>query len=210
MSESYTASSYYFSSASNSADGTTNATGHRYKTSSLTEPNGTTTTYTTRQELGHSPTFEEHQFNNRGQEYFALPGPGGTGTSAGGVRRIVDMDNDEAGGGAGATTETGGQSEFSAFEASTPRLEDGAAVPFGTKVVDVDTGAYDEHMHFYGDTTMRHHREVRDDAGRRFTRDVDFDPAGRAEMAHERRLFENPETGTRVEREGDVEVSQVI
>lgn len=196
MSDSYTNSSFYFTSTHNNTDGTTSSTGHRYKTSSLTEPDGTTIIRTSRQDLGQSPIIEEHHYNSSSQEQFALPGP--SRTVAGGVRRIAEMDDEE------------GTSELSAFGPETPRLDDGAAVPFGTKVIDVDTGAYDEHTHFYGDKTMRHHRELKDVAGRKFTRDVDFDPSGRATRAHERRRFENPETGTEVERESEVDVSEVL
>ena len=54
---------------------------------------------------------------------------------------------------------------YSTLTGATPQF-DGAAVPFGTRVVDVDTGAYDEHMHYFSDKSMRHHRELRDAAGR--------------------------------------------
>ena len=76
--------------------------------------------------------------------------------------------------------------------------------------MDVDSGAYDEDVHYFGDKTTRHHRELRDQSGRKFTRDVDYDTSGRAETAHERRRFENPETGTQVEEEEDVQVSEAI
>jgi hypothetical protein len=200
MSDFYTSSSYYYSSISHDDDGPT-TTGHRYTTTSLTEADGTTIVRTARQDLGQPPVIEEHRYDSTGQEQLALPGPGGS--SAGGVRRITDIDEE-------------GSSESSAFDAestfssgATPQF-DGAAVPFGTRVVDVDSGAYDEHMHYFSDKTMRHHRELRDQSGRKFTRDVDIDPSGRAETAHERRRFENPETGTQVEKEEDVQVSEVI
>lgn len=200
MSDSYTSSSHYFSSSHNGDDGPT-TTGHRYATTSLTEADGTTIVRTVRQDLGQPPIVEERRYDSTGQEQLALPGPGGS--SAGGVRRITDLDEE-------------GSSELSAFDAessfssgATPQF-DGAAVPFGTRVVDVDTGAYDEHMHYFGDKSMRHHRELRDAAGRKFTRDVDFDPSGKGGTAHERRQFKNPETGTKVEKDDDVEVSDVL
>jgi hypothetical protein len=201
MSDSYTSSSYYYSSTSKGDSGTPTTTGHRYTTTSLTEADGTTIVRTARQDLGQPPTIEEHRYDSTGQEQLALPGP--SGSSAGGVRRITDLDEE-------------GSSELFAFDAeasfssgATPQF-DGAAVPFGTRVVDVDTGAYDEHTHYFGDKSMRHHRELRDAAGRKFTRDVEFDPSGRSGTAHERRKFENPETGTQVEKDDDVEVSEVI
>lgn len=200
MSDSYISSSSYYSATSNGDQGKT-TTGHRYTTTSLTEADGSTIVRTARQDLGQPPIVEEHRYDSSGQEQLALPGPGTS--SAGGVRKIIDLDEE-------------GSSELSTFDAdssfgsgATPQF-DGAAVPFGTRVVDVDTGAYDEHMHYFGDQSVRHHRELRDAAGRKFTRDVDFDPSGRAGTAHERRAFENPETGTKVEKDDDVEVSEVI
>lgn len=201
MADSYTSSSFYFSSTSTGDHGST-TTGHRYSTTSLTEADGTTIVRTARQDLGQPPIVEEHRYDSTGQEQLTLPGPGGS--SAGGVRRITDLDEE-------------GSSELSALDdadgsfssGATPQF-DGAAVPFGTRVVDVDTGAYDEHMHYYSDKSMRHHRELRDAAGRKFTRDVDFDPSGQGGTAHERRQFENPETGTKVEQDEVVQASEVI
>ncbi|KAF3390494.1 hypothetical protein F1880_009333 [Penicillium rolfsii] len=201
MSDSYTSSSYYYTSSSQGDSGIPTITGHRSTTTSLTEADGTTIVRTAHQDLGQPPTIEEHRYDSTGQEQLALPGPGGS--SAGGVRRITDLDEE-------------GSSEPSAFDAdislgsgATPQF-DGAAVPFGTRVVDVDTGAYDEHVHYFGNKALKHHRELRDPAGRKFTRDVEFDPSGRSGTAHERRRFENPETGTQVEKDDDIEVSEVI
>lgn len=91
MSDSYTSSSYYYSSSSINADeGTTTATGHRYSTTSHTEPDGTTIVRTAHQDLGEAPVIEERRYDSTGQEQLALPGPAGS--SAGGVRRITDLD----------------------------------------------------------------------------------------------------------------------
>lgn len=91
MSDSYTSSSYYYSSSSiNTDEGTTTATGHRYSTTSHTEPDGTTIVRTAHQDLGEAPIIEERRYDSTGQEQLALPGPAGS--SAGGVRRITDLD----------------------------------------------------------------------------------------------------------------------
>ncbi|KAJ5651881.1 hypothetical protein N7507_009307 [Penicillium longicatenatum] len=90
MSDSYTSSSYYYSSSINTDEGTTATTGHRYSTTSHTDPDGTTTVRTAHQDLGEAPVVEERRYDSTGQEELALPGP--PGSSAGGVRRITDLD----------------------------------------------------------------------------------------------------------------------
>ncbi|KAJ5917874.1 hypothetical protein N7454_010249 [Penicillium verhagenii] len=93
MSDSYTRSSYYYSSSTSTDNGTTTATGHRYSTTSHTEPDGTTTVRTAHQDLGEVPIIEERRYDSTGQEEvaeLALPGP--SGSSAGGIRRITDLD----------------------------------------------------------------------------------------------------------------------
>ena len=94
MSDSYTSSSYYYSSTTNTSEGTTTS-GHRYSTTSHTEPNGTTTVRTARQDLGQPAVVEEHRYDSTGQEQLDLPLSGGT--SAGGIRRITDLDEEDAG-----------------------------------------------------------------------------------------------------------------
>ncbi|KAJ5538660.1 hypothetical protein N7504_004185 [Penicillium tannophilum] len=92
MADSYTSSSYYYSSSSSTStgEGTATATGHRYSTSSHTDPDGTTVVRTAHQDLGEAPVIEERRYDSTGQEQLALPGPAGS--SAGGVRRITDLD----------------------------------------------------------------------------------------------------------------------
>ncbi|KAJ5153427.1 uncharacterized protein N7482_009905 [Penicillium canariense] len=199
MSDSYSSSSYYYSSTSNGGDGTT-TTGHRYLTTSVTKPDGTTVVRTARQDLGQPTVVEEHRYDSTGEEQLALPGPGGS--SAGGVRRITDLDDETSG---SSTLEAG--SVYGSV--ASPHLED-MAVPFGTRVVDVDTGAYDEHTDYDTGPTTRHHREVRDAAGRKFHRDVEVDSSGLSSVAHEHRQYDNPETGTQLQADADVDVSEVI
>ncbi|KAJ5210585.1 hypothetical protein N7472_000724 [Penicillium cf. griseofulvum] len=92
MSDSFTSSSYYYSSTTNGSDGKT-TTGHRYSTTSYTEPDGTTIVRTAQQDLGQPAVVEERRYDNTGQEQQALPEPAG-GTSAGGIRRIIDLEDD--------------------------------------------------------------------------------------------------------------------
>lgn len=209
MSDSYSSSSYYYSSTTNTSDGTT-TTGHRYTTTSHTEPDGTTIVRTAHQDLGQPVVIEERRYDRTGQEQLTLDGPGGT--SAGGVRRITDLDEEDstgvdAGSAYGAGPSSGGLlgDEYPVRKGSYD-LESG---PFGTRVVDPSTGAYDEHVDYGTERGSRHHREVRDAGGRRFRRDVEIEGDGGGKSAREHREFENPVTGTRVERDEDVDVSDV-
>lgn len=87
MSESYSSSSYYYSSSSSADDGTS-STGQRYATTSHTEPDGTTTVRTVRQDLGEPAIVEERRFDQTGRQLTADD------TSAGGMRRITDLDEE--------------------------------------------------------------------------------------------------------------------
>ncbi|KAJ5115119.1 hypothetical protein NUU61_000878 [Penicillium alfredii] len=216
MSDSYTSSSYYYSSTTNTTDGTT-TTGHRYTTTSHTEPDGTTIVRTAHQDLGQPAVVEERRYDRTGQEelQLALPGPGGT--SAGGVRRITDLDDEDT---TGATTLDAGTAYGTVGGAGAPQSVDRDMVdresydlgtPFGTRVFDPATGAYDEHADYDADGAVRHHRVLRDVGGRRFHRDVDMDSSGlSSSSAREQRQYENPSTGTRLHRETDVDVSELI
>ncbi|KAF7588384.1 hypothetical protein BBP40_005777 [Aspergillus hancockii] len=94
MSESYSSSSYYYSSSSSADDGnTTTATGQRYATTSHTEPDGTTTVRTLRQDLGEPAIVDEKRFDQSGRQLTAGDGD----SSAGGVRQITDLDEEEEG-----------------------------------------------------------------------------------------------------------------
>lgn len=211
MSESYTSSSYYYSSTTNTTDGTT-TTGHRYTTTSHTEPDGTTIVRTAHQDLGQPAVVEERRYDRTGQEQLALPGPGGS--SAGGVKRITDLEDEEdlgstasdagtAYGGAGV-----GGAETQAVDKDVIDREsyDIGTTPFGTRVYDPLSGAYDEHVDYDEDGGVKHHRELRDVGGRRFHRDVESGLSS----AHEQREYENPSTGTRLRRKSDVDVSDLI
>lgn len=92
MPESYTSSSYSYSTSSNTTEGNT-STGHRFSTTSHTDPDGTTTVRTAHQDLGQPLVVEERRYDRTGEEQLELPGPGG-GTSAGGVKRITDLEEE--------------------------------------------------------------------------------------------------------------------
>ncbi|KAE8350152.1 hypothetical protein BDV28DRAFT_139676 [Aspergillus coremiiformis] len=90
MSQSYSSSSYYYSSSSSSSVNgtTTTATGQRYATTSHTEPDGTTTVRTVHQDLGEPAVLDERRYDQTGRQL------GANDSSAGGVRRITDLDED--------------------------------------------------------------------------------------------------------------------
>ncbi|KAL5360237.1 hypothetical protein BJX96DRAFT_69275 [Aspergillus floccosus] len=81
-------SSYYYSSSSSASDGE-NTSGHRYTASSQTNPDGSAYFREAHQDLGEPPVVEEHYYDPAGQE--RLPE-----SSAGGVRRIVDVEDESA------------------------------------------------------------------------------------------------------------------
>lgn len=202
MPESYTSSSYYYNSTtSNSGD--TTSSGHRYSTSSHTDPSGTTIVRTARQDLGQPAVIEERRYDRTGQEELALPGP--EGTSAGGVRRITDLDEEDTAG--SAAIDTGNAYGAATLGKSVGDDMDGS---FATKVYDPSSGAYDEHSDYDVDGGTRHHREMRDSNGRVFHRDFDVDTAGFSSLARERKVFDDPQSGTRVQREENVDVSDII
>ncbi|GMF72155.1 unnamed protein product [Aspergillus oryzae] len=88
MSQSYSSSSSYFYSSSSSTDDGTTATGQRYATVSQTEPDGTTTVRTIRQDLGEPAVVDEKRFDQTGRLLTA------GNSSAGGVRRITELDDE--------------------------------------------------------------------------------------------------------------------
>lgn len=194
MSETYASSTYFYSSG----DGNP-ATGHRYSTSSHTEPDGTTIVRTTRQELGQDPVIEERRYDRTGQEQLALEEPGGS--SAGGMRRITEVSDEEA--------STGGTPNILSDDNVDRGEWDFRTTPFGMRMFDWKTGAYDEHEDYSTERGMRHHREVRDASERRFRRDVDIDSSGLSK-AREHREYENPSTGLKFERNEEVDVSTIM
>ncbi|KAJ5124518.1 uncharacterized protein N7515_008343 [Penicillium bovifimosum] len=195
-SDSFTNSTYYFSSTTNGSDGRV-TTGHRYSTTSRTEPDGTTIVRTAQQELGQPAVVEERRYDNTGQETLALPGPAG-GTSAGGVRRIEELEDNVsnppsevlAGMGGSAAQLMDGTGEDNTFNSATS--------PLGSRVYDSVTGTYEEQPEYdVGGVTRRH--QERGSGGRRTT-----------SSTRENRQYEDPYTGTRLRRESDVNVSDVV
>lgn len=208
MSDSFTSSSYYYSSTTNGSDGRT-TTGHRYSTTSQTEPDGSTVVRTAQQELGQPAVVEERRYDNTGQEQLGLPDAAG-GTSAGGVRRITDIEDDVPTASPGILANVGG---------AAAQLLDGdgeddtfslVSAPLGSRVYDPVSGAYEEQSEYDVGGVTRRHKESRDAGGRRARRDVDFAADGLSSSARENRAFEDPNTGTRLRRETDVNMSDVL
>ncbi|KAJ5624027.1 hypothetical protein N7510_000336 [Penicillium lagena] len=182
MSDSYTSSSYFYSSMSNTAAGAAattgaTATGHRYTTSSHTEPDGTTVVRTAHQELGKPLVVEERRYDRTGQEQLALPEPAGT--SAGGVKRITELEDEDVTGATSldpGTTYGGAEAGGTASQNIDENVIDRESVdlgttPFGVRVLDTLTGGSN---------------------------------------ARESRESEDPNTGARLLRQSDVDVSEVI
>ncbi|KAJ6146165.1 hypothetical protein N7497_008147 [Penicillium chrysogenum] len=200
MSDSFTSSSYYYSSTTNSSDGKT-TTGHRYSTTSYTEADGTTVVRTAQQDLGQPAVVEERRYDNTGQELLALPEPAG-GTSAGGIRRITDFHARVlADFGGSAAQLLDGASENDSFNV--------ASSPLGSRVYDPVTGTYNDQSEYDIGGVTRRHRQMRDAAGRRIGRDVDFAADGLSSSAKENRPYEDPSTGTRLRRDSDVDTRNV-
>lgn len=82
-------SSFYSSISSSSSDGS-KTEGHRYTTASHTDPDGTTTVRTIRQDLGQPVIVEEHRYDETGRELAALPD-----IRSDGMRRIEDIEDEE-------------------------------------------------------------------------------------------------------------------
>jgi hypothetical protein len=208
MSDSYSSSSYYYSSTINRSDGAT-TTGHRHTTTSHTDKDGTTVVRSATQDLGQPAIVEERIYDRTGQEKLALgdSDPGTSlGTSAGGVKRITDLDEE----GATGLDITNAYGPAQLIDESTSYDLDTNAV--GVKNYDPITGAYDEHMDYDTPAGSSHHREVRDAGGRMFRQDFDIDSSGLSgrKMVRKHDEYENPNTGVRLAREDDVDVSDVI
>ncbi|KAJ6112162.1 hypothetical protein N7523_008223 [Penicillium sp. IBT 18751x] len=198
MFNSYSSSSYYYSSTTNTNDGST-TTGHRHATTSYTDTDGSTVVRTATQDLGQPAVVEERRYDRTGQEQLQIKHPD-YGTSAGGVRRITDLDEDPSG--LDTLNAYGGPAELIDEATSYDRNTN----PFGTTVIGRDSGAYDEHMDYDTAGGASHHRKVRDAGGRMFKRDLDIDGT----VAREHREYENPNTGVRLVRNEDVDVSDVV
>ncbi|CAI7605936.1 unnamed protein product [Penicillium glandicola] len=211
MSDSFTSSSYYYSSTTNGSDGKT-TTGHRYSTTSHTEPDGTTIVRTAQQDLGQPAIVEERRYDNTGQEQLALPEPAG-GTSAGGVRRITELEDDVS------DSKNPTPHVLADFGGAAAQLLDGdgeddsfnlVSSPLGSRVYDPVTGTYNDQPEYDIGGVTRRHRDMKDSSGRRLGRDVDFAADGLSSSAKENRAYENPSTGSRVRRESDVDITNVL
>ncbi|KAL2812418.1 hypothetical protein BJX63DRAFT_248039 [Aspergillus granulosus] len=91
------ASSFYTSTSTSTStsvsDGNTVRTsesGRRYVKESHTDPDGTTTVRTIRQDLGQPVIVEEHRYDQDGRELAALPD-----ARSDGMKRIEDVDDEE-------------------------------------------------------------------------------------------------------------------
>lgn len=219
MSDSYTSSSYYYSSTTNTTDGTT-TTGHRYTTTSHTNPEGTTIVRTAHQDLGQPAIIEERRYDRTGQEQIAPVGV--EASHAGGVRRITELDDEtgssyEAGTAYGlpSTGTTGGALESVADQVQAgdeaDRVTYDTRSAFGARAYDPFTGAYDMTPAVDSDGVNRqrerHHHRVQ---GRCHGRDKTGYYANDAGGGGRRVEFEVPETGARLRRESDVDMSKHI
>ncbi|KAJ5372411.1 hypothetical protein N7517_004417 [Penicillium concentricum] len=216
MSDSFTSSSYYYSSTTNGSDGKT-TTGHRYSTTSYTEPDGTTIVRTAQQDLGQPAVVEERRYDNTGQEQLALPEPV-DGTSAGGVRRITDLEDDVSDS-KNSPPQTSTPNVLADIGGAAAQLLDGdgeddsfnlASSPLGSRVYDPVTGTYNDQSEYDIGGVTRRHKDMRDVGGRRLGRDVDFAADGLSSSARENRTYENPSTGTRLRRESDVDFRNIL
>lgn len=216
MSDSFTSSSYYYSSTTNGSDGKT-TTGHRYSTTSYTEPDGTTIVRTAQQDLGQPAVVEERRYDSTGQEQLALPEPTGV-TSAGGVRRITELDDDVSDS-KNYASENSTRNVLADIGGAAAQLLDGdgeddssnlVSSPLGSRVYDPVTGSYNDQPEYDIGGVTRRHKEMRDAGGRRLGRDVDFAADGLSSSARENRPYEDPSTGTRLRRESDVDIRNLL
>lgn len=231
MSDSYTSSSYYYSSTTNTTDGTT-TTGRRYTTTSHTDPDGNTIVRTAHQDLGQPAIIEERRYDRTGQEEL-LPAAEGQ-TSAGGVKRITDLDEE---GDMGSTTydpgtaygTPAGGAVTTGDENVADRVQGGLAggeeldrttydsgTPFGGRTYDPSIGAYDESVAMDSDGVVRqgenqrerHHHRVR---GRYHALGDNTGYYATEAGGSGRRVgFENPDSGAILRRGSDVEILEVI
>ncbi|KAL3468565.1 hypothetical protein BJX64DRAFT_282728 [Aspergillus heterothallicus] len=96
----FTSTSSFYTSTSTNATATlsdgqntrTTESGHRYVKDSHTDPDGTTTVRTIRQDLGQPLIVEEHRYDQDGRELVALPD-----AKSDGMKRIEDVEDEEAG-----------------------------------------------------------------------------------------------------------------
>lgn len=213
MTDSYTSSSYYYSSTTNTTNGNT-TTGHRYTTTSHTDPNGNTVVRTAHQDLGQPAVVEERRYDRTGQEQMMLTS--GTETLPGGIRRITDLDDEM---GTGATTydagtqygipPTGGENEraersrgdewwSSSVGRSAYDYDIGTPLP-GARTYNAYTGAYEEQRADYDADGVPRYR----DRGR------GHGQSGYSAEQKATREFETDQ-GTRLRRESDVNMADLL
>lgn len=183
MSDTYSTSSYFYSSATNTTDGSS-TTGHRYSTTSHTDPDGNTVVRTAHQDLGQPAVVEERRYDRTGQQLLLDSSTG----VAGGTRQIEDLGSYDT---TGATltdpgTAYGGSSALAADTSS--------GTVYGGASPGASTGEYDQHLDFDTDGHRRHHREKQDEQGRWYHRDVDREKSDPS-RGHVHREYSNPNTG---------------
>lgn len=147
MPDSYNSSSYYYSSATSTTNGT-ETSGHRYTTSSHTDLAGNTIVRTAHQDLGAPAVIEERHYDRTGQEL--LPS-NDENWGEGRRRRIADITDDEdynygvTSTGA-ASVDTSSSQDFS-WESNLPGTSSPADDPSGSAIGryrgSVDEGAVD-------------------------------------------------------------------
>ncbi|GAQ07358.1 hypothetical protein ALT_4679 [Aspergillus lentulus] len=208
MTDSYT-SSYYYSSSTNTTNGNT-TTGHRYTTTSHTDPDGNTVVRTAHQDLGQPAVVEERRYDRTGQEQQMLAS--GSETLPGGVRRITDLDEET-----GATTydagtqygiPTGGTEnerdersrgdEWWSSSVGRSSYDIGTPLP-GARTYNAYTGAYEEQRADYDADGVPRYRYRGRGRGQ----------SGYSAEQKASREFETDQ-GTRLKRETDVKMSDLL
>ncbi|PKX98074.1 uncharacterized protein P174DRAFT_508412 [Aspergillus novofumigatus IBT 16806] len=187
MTDSYTSSSYYYSSSTNTTNGNT-TTGHRYTTTSHTDPDGTTVVRTAHQDLGQPAVVEERRYDRTGQEQQMLASgsetlPGGYGIPTG-----SENERDERGRGDEWWSSSVGRSSY----------DIGTPLP-GARTYNAYTGAYEEQRADYDADGVPRYR----DRGR---------GRGQSGYSAEQRASREFETdqGTRLKRETDVNMADLL
>ncbi|CAI7613527.1 unnamed protein product [Penicillium bialowiezense] len=196
MSDSFTSSSYYYSSTTNGSDGKS-TTGHRYSTTSHTQGDGTTIVRTAQQELGEPAVVEERRYDHTGQEQLALPEPS---TSAGGIRQITDLESD-----LDADDSAPTPSLLASAGGPAAQLLDGDGDDISFDHVSAPLGS-----RVYDPMTRARSHEAMNAGGRRLRKRVDFDSDGLSSSAREHRVYEDPSTGSRLRRQSEFDVSDVL
>lgn len=202
-SNSYTSSSYFYSSSTNTTNGTSSS-GHRYSTTSHTDPEGFTIVRTAHQDLGQAPVIEERRFDRTGQEQPLLeqPGTGRRITELGEDDQTVPSDPRDTGtayGGPqfGAAEGEGQGVRTFGYDGDTDRVTYDSDPLFGLRSFNQDVGAYDNAVEYDTDGAPR-----RRDGGPGYAVS-----SGYSDSDRRMRQYEDPSTGARIRRESDVDSS---